>query len=600
MCGFVGYTNRFDGIENMLNTIHHRGPDSIETLIEKDINLGFARLKIIDLSNCANQPMIDKNTNSILVFNGEIYNYLTLKDNLKNLGYTFETNSDTEVLLKHLIHFGKDGIKDLRGMFAFAFIRDGKILLGRDHFGIKPLYYVCKNGELVFGSELKALIKNPLVERQLNTEMLLPYTMNQHTFGEKTFIKDINRLPNGHFLEFDINTKDINIKKYFEFDFSVKEQTMEEAVTKIRNVLKESVELHKRADVKVGAFLSGGIDSSYVVKLAAPDITFSVGFSEEDGNFDESIYAKELSEMLGIKNVRKLIDKYEVLENLDTIIYYLDEPQANLSSIPLYFLSELARKHVTVVLSGEGADELFGGYQAYTDTKRMNQFKNLPDFLKKFIIKINNLTGVIDKEKIDRAIFPENHFIGEGQIASLNKAKTLISNKYHDGINPFDLTKQFFSKYSKLESQQLIDLNFFMQNDILLKADRMSMAHSLELRVPFLDVEVFKVSSTLSDELKIDGQKTKIALRNAAKKELPEAWYNRKKKGFPVPFRYWLYDDKFFNRFKEVFTSKEAEKFYDTKILMEMLNNHRDKKELNQRVLYSAYVFLIWYENFIK
>ena len=603
MCGFVGVINNknLDNIEAMTKAIGHRGPDAVN--YDRAINyaLGFCRLSIIDLNARSNQPMIDESRGIRLVFNGEIYNYKILRDLLKNKGHEFSTESDTEVVLRSYEEWGEDFVNHLRGMFAIAIIDGNKLVLARDHFGMKPLYYgYADDGALVFGSEVKGLVAYKNMAREINASELFSYLELQHMAGDNTMIKNIKRLPHGSIgIVNNINeSKEIKIKKYFSFKLTDEINDLDEAVALIQEVVRESVDLHKNADVPLGTFLSGGIDSSYITALTMPEYTFSVGFKSADNKFDESVHARELSEILGIKNRTEIIDPSEVLNKLDDIIYYLDEPQANLSSIPLYFLSKLAREEVNVVLSGEGADELFGGYDGYRTADSLSKYMKLPRALRKFNGGLANIIpNQSIKHKLKKGAMDENEiFIGQANIADGDQVREIITKAYKNGYPASQETKKYFNGSSKIKSKQLVDLNVFMQKDIILKGDRMSMANSLEVRMPFLDLGVYDVASKLTDDLKLQAGLTKYALRMAAKENLPEEWYNRPKKGFPVPFRYWLQEDGFYNKFKEVFTSPETVEFFKRDALMQLLDDHKEGRARNHRRLYSVYVFMVWCE----
>ncbi len=610
MCGFTGIISKKeyndDSIRSMLESIRHRGPDNLSFYENENLHLGFARLQIIDLDSRSNQPMIDEETGAVIVFNGEVYNYKELRQDLQGNGVKFKTTSDTEVILKGYLKYGKSILSKLRGMFAFAIFHKNRVFMARDHFGIKPLYYGFNDkGEFIFGSELKALISNKFFSPRLNNNSLFSYLELQHVCGEDTMIEGIKRLKNGHYLEIS-NIEDSLYPitgEYFQFQMSNDKITnLDDAVYMIRKAVHNSVELHKNADVKVGTFLSGGIDSSYITALTKPEMSFSVGFSEEEGKFDESGLAKKLCEILGIKLNRLIIDKNEVLENLDDIIYHLDEPQANLSSIPLYFLSKLARENATVVLSGEGADEFFGGYDLYREDSAIEKYLKLPKNLRK---GLKGASKILPDSSLKRrmekgALEPKDLFVGEANISSPSEVRDILSNRYKDGMEARQFTSKFFKNVDELSGKQLVDLNSFMQYDILLKGDRMSMAHSLELRVPFLDLEVWSVARRLSSGLKVRGNVTKFALREAAKEVLPEEWYTRPKKGFPVPFRDFLKEDNFYNKFYEVLSSELCDDFFDRSAVLDMLKEHKDGVKRNHRRLYSYYVFLVWYDLYIN
>lgn len=610
MCGFTGIISKKeyndDSIRSMLDSIRHRGPDNLSFYENENLHLGFARLQIIDLDPRSNQPMIDEETGAVIVFNGEVYNYKELRQDLQGNGVKFKTTSDTEVILKGYLKYGKSILSKLRGMFAFAIFHKNKVFMARDHFGIKPLYYGFNDkGEFIFGSELKALISNKFFSPRLNNNSLFSYLELQHVCGEDTMIDGVKRLKNGYYLEISNIEESLYpiTGEYFKFQMSNDKITnLDDAVYMIRKAVHNSVELHKNADVKVGTFLSGGIDSSYITALTKPEMSFSVGFSEEEGKFDESGLAKKLCEILGIKLNRLIIDKNEVLENLDDIIYHLDEPQANLSSIPLYFLSKLARENATVVLSGEGADEFFGGYDLYREDSAIEKYLKLPKNLRK---GLKGASKILPDSSLKRrmekgALEPKDLFVGEANISSPSEVRDILSNRYKDGMEARQFTSKFFKNVDELSGKQLVDLNSFMQYDILLKGDRMSMAHSLELRVPFLDLEVWSVARRLSSDLKVRGNVTKFALREAAKEVLPEEWYTRPKKGFPVPFRDFLKEDNFYNKFYEVLSSELCDDFFDRSAVLDMLKEHKDGVKRNHRRLYSYYVFLVWYDLYIN
>lgn len=610
MCGFTGIISKKeyndDSIRSMLDSIRHRGPDNLSLYENENLHLGFARLQIIDLDPRSNQPMIDEETGAVIVFNGEVYNYKELRQDLQGNGVKFKTTSDTEVILKGYLKYGKSIFSKLRGMFAFAIFHKNKVFMARDHFGIKPLYYGFNDkGEFIFGSELKALISNKFFSPRLNNNSLFSYLELQHVCGEDTMIDGVKRLKNGYYLEISNIEESLYpiTGEYFKFQMSNDKITnLDDAIYMIRKAVHNSVELHKNADVKVGTFLSGGIDSSYITALTKPEMSFSVGFSEEEGKFDESGLAKKLCEILGVKLNRLIIDKNEVFENLDDIIYHLDEPQANLSSIPLYFLSKLARENATVVLSGEGADEFFGGYELYREDSAIEKYLKLPKNLRKGLKGVSKIlpsSGI--KRRMEKgALEPKDLFVGETNISSPSEVRDILSNRYKNGTDARQFTSKFFKNVDELSGKQLVDLNSFMQYDILLKGDRMSMAHSLELRVPFLDLEVWSVARRLSSDLKVRGNITKYALREAAKEVLPEEWYKRPKKGFPVPFRDFLREDNFYNKFYEVLSSELCDDFFDRSVVLDMLKEHKDGVKRNHRRLYSYYVFLVWYDLYIN
>jgi len=382
MCGFVGYINKKEKdkkiIREMSKVIVHRGPDDEAYFENDDIALAFRRLSFLDLKN-GGQPMYNEDKSLVITFNGEIYNFKEIKEDLLKKGHKFTNNSDTEVIIHGYEEYKEKIVDKLRGMFAFVIwdIKNKEMFGARDPFGIKPFYYTNQNDTFIFGSEIKSFIKHPDFKKEVNKEALKPYLTFQYSVLEETFFKDVYRLKPGHYFKY--KDGEIKINKYFNYTYEEKEIEFEKLVDNINKNVKHSVDIHRISDVKVGAFLSGGIDSSYVVSVLKPDETFSVGFDYE--KFNETNYAKELSDMLGIKNKRKLINADEFFDNLENVQYYSDEPHANLSAVPLYFLSALAREDVKAVLSGEGADELYGGYESYYETKSFKKYKKIPLFI---------------------------------------------------------------------------------------------------------------------------------------------------------------------------------------------------------------------------
>lgn len=398
MCGFVGYVE--DGekdrkiIKSMSDTIKHRGPDDEGFYEDDKISLAFRRLSIIDLSN-GHQPMFNEDSSMVILFNGEIYNYQELKEDLMAKGHVFANNSDTETILHGYEEYGQEITKKLRGMFAFV-IWDikNKVLFGaRDNFGIKPFYYYNRDGMFIFGSEIKSFLPHPKFKKELNEEALKTYLTFQYSALDETFFKGVYRLKPGH--QFTYKDGKLEVTEYNTFNFIEEKKNFEETVNSIHETITSSIDYHRIADVEVGSFLSSGVDSSYVVSYAKPDKTYTVGFNYD--NFDETVYAKDLSKILEIKNTSKIISDEEFFDSLEDVQYYSDEPHANLSAVPLYHLSRLAAKDVKVVLSGEGADELFGGYQTYHRTKFYNAYEKLPlSFrakMKKFAEKLPNIKG---------------------------------------------------------------------------------------------------------------------------------------------------------------------------------------------------------------
>lgn len=616
MCGFVGYVpgaaavNHEQVIQEMSDLIAHRGPDSAGAFVDAKVVFGFRRLTIIDFSKEADQPLYNKDRSLVLVFNGEIYNFKTLREELIQLGYTFQSHTDSEVVLVGYEAWGAQVMDRLRGMFAFAIWDANKeeVFIARDFFGIKPLYYgqASEDGTFFFGSEIKAFLAHPSFRKAVNPNALRAYLTFQYPATEETFFKDVYKLAPGTWMR----VKDgqvIEQYRYWDFDFQADPHMgMPQAVEKITNVLRDSVKMHQIADVPVGAFLSGGIDSSFITALFRPEKTFSVGFKDYDGRFNETDLGHRLSEILGFQHHKRLITAEDFFNALPTIQYHLDEPQSNLSTVPLYFLSALAAEQVKVVLSGEGADELFGGYDSYLDTPHLETYKKLPHGLRRLLYKGARFmpTERLRDLAVRGGETPREGFVGQAKIFPEEEAVALLKPAYRQGPSVHDLLDPIYDRCANdddLTQKQVIDILTWMPGDILLKADKMSSAHSLELRVPFLDKEVMKIAEQLPSHLRVDHQTAKIALRTAALAELPEEWAKRPKNGFPVPIKDWLKEERWASWVRHYFESDAAEQFFDRERLLQYLDEHQSGKALRQRYIYTVLSFLIWYdEYFVK
>lgn len=608
MCGFVGFysqdiQNKNEIIKNMSNKIVHRGPDSEKYFIDDCVALAFRRLSIIDLED-GSQPMFNEDNSKVIIFNGEIYNFRELKEDLLGKGHIFKTLTDTEVILHGYEEYGKDILHKLRGMFAFVIwdLKE-KILFGaRDHFGIKPFYYSQIGNGLIFGSEIKSFLPYPNFEKKVNEQALKPYLVFQYSALDETFFKNVFKLRPGSYFTF----KDgkMNIQKYFEISYDEKDGTLEEYVRKIQTAVQSSVEYHQFADVEVGAFLSGGVDSSYVVSTALPDKTYSVGF-ENDG-FDETIFAKELSERLNINNESKIISKDEFFDAIPKVQYHSDEPHANLSSVPLYYLSELASKDVKVVLSGEGADELFAGYNEYEVSSLAKAYSMLPMGFRKWLYEKNkdkaHFRGKTIIKKYGQSV--EERYIGQANIMSDDEANSILNPQYKSDLLSMDLTARFYKNVQDkddITKRCYLDMNMWIVDDILLKADKMTMAHSLELRVPLLDKEMWNLARAVPSKHKVKGTTTKYAFRLAAEKKVPIDWAKRRKAGFLVPFIHWIREEKYYNRIKEMFNRDFVSQFFDKNAINTLLEKHYSKQSNEGRKIYTIYAFLVWYdEYFVK
>ncbi|MHC1749100.1 MAG: asparagine synthase (glutamine-hydrolyzing) [Cellulosilyticaceae bacterium] len=607
MCGFCGFVDttlkdKDPVLSSMMDKIIHRGPDSSGKFIDDYIAMGFRRLSIIDLEEGA-QPLYSETGRFVLTFNGEIYNYLSIREKLVAAGHTFKTHTDSEVLIHGYEEYGTSLLSHLRGMFAFTIWDNEKnILFGaRDFFGIKPFYFHKDGARFVYGSEIKSILEHPGVVKALNTEALENYLTFQYSPTTDTFFKGISKLPPAHF--FVLEGDHLEIKRYWEPTFNETEDTLENYVDAIDAQMKESIETHKISDVEVGCFLSSGVDSSYVASCFKGDKTFTVGFDNE--NYNEISFAKELSKEIGIANYHKVISPEEYWGVLPKVQYSMDEPLADPAAVALYFVSELASQHVKVVLSGEGADELFGGYNIYKEPIDTAAYRKLPKSIRLLFAKIATALPFDFKGKnflVRTSKDLEERFIGNAYMFSPEERKKLLRIKT-SAKSPQEIVAPYYKKVSSkhdVTKMQYVDMHMWLAGDILLKADKMSMAHSLELRVPFLDKEVCNLATKLPVKYKVNKENTKYAMRLAAKRNMPERSANKKKLGFPVPIRVWLKEDKYYNIVKEHFTSPIAKEYFDETILVGLLDEHRGGQKDNSRKIWTIFMFLVWHKQYFE
>ena len=610
MCGFVGFRNTPEVrspesvVKAMADRIVHRGPDDADYYVDQDVSLGFRRLSIIDLEG-GRQPIRNEDGTKVLVFNGEIYNFQALREDLLQKGHQFTTRTDSETILHGYEEYGKGILQKLRGMFAFViWDKEKKELFGaRDIFGIKPFYYYHDGKTFLFGSEIKSFLSHPGFHKELDEEKIPEYLSYEYIPYENTIFKNVFKLPGAHC--FTYKDGKLNVERYYRIQYNIEEdkplEYWEEAIQK---EFSESVAMHQIADVEVGCFLSSGVDSSYVVKEISKGTkkvkTFSVGYEEE--KYSELPYAQEFSQAVGVPNISNKVSADEFFDAVPEIQYMLDEPLPNPSEIPLYFLAQNARKYVKVVLSGEGADEIFGGYNIYKEPLEMQWYDKIPFPIRKLIGKI---AGALPAHRglnflVRRGKRLEERFIGNAYMFTEKERQALL--KHPTGAPaPEALCKPYYDMVrdkDPVTKMQFVDLNMWMVGDILLKADKMSMANSLELRVPFLDKKIMALAGRIPLKYRVNEENTKYAMRKAALRRMPEKWAGKKKLGFPVPTRVWLKEDKYYNIVKEEFLGENAQKFFHTEKLVKLLDDHKNGKADNSRRVWTVYTFLIWYKQF--
>ncbi len=658
MCGICGFTGAVDAaadraaLKAMCDTMAHRGPDGEGLYISDGIALGHRRLSLVDLAG-GGQPMVRANgefespiaTTAIsfehvrgsaaqasdpdalssqdtlvrgrwsIVFNGEIYNYRELRSELQSLGFGFSTDSDTEVLLVGYIAWAQGVLDRVRGMFAFA-IYDAdsrELFCARDFFGIKPFYYTFQGGQFIFASEIKSILEHPAYARELNEQALAQYLCFQFSALDETFFKGIFKLPPGHCMRVGFRG-DAHIERYWKPEYAHDEsRPFAETVDAVDRAMRESVRYHNVADVEVGSFLSSGIDSSYLAACLAlenPDIkTFTVGFSEYRGERDEISWARELAGILDVENDAHHISEEEFWEAFPTVQWHMDEPSADPSAVALYFVDKLAARKVKAVLSGEGADELFGGYRIYQVPFANEHVGKVPRPLLRAGSKVLRAAGKRGANYLERAserVEDWYYTNANGVAFSPDERDHLLSPELRELVagapSPQQLTTPHYTEVAGLDEtarMQHVDLAFWLVGDILLKTDKMAMAHSLESRVPFLDREVFSVAASIPTSQKVDEHQTKLALRQAAERAIPSSWAQKEKLGFPVPLAGWLREDRCYERVKDVLTGEVASRFFDTGELERMLERHRAGADLSRRI-WIVYSFLVWYGVFFE
>ena len=607
-----------DAVSGASHLMRHRGPDEPGTWSDDHVVLGFNRLSIIDIAH-SHQPLRwgppESPDRYVLVFNGEIYNYLELRDELSaNHGAVFATDGDGEAIIAAYHHWGTDALNRLRGMFAFALwdTVEKELFCARDPFGIKPLFMATGSGGTAVGSEKKCLLELAgigSIDLGIDDRALQHYTVLQYVPEPETLHRGIRRLESGSYARLRPG-KPPEVTRYFTPRFTAKPFTAgseQSRYDEITAVLEDSVAKHMRADVTVGAFLSGGIDSTAIAALAMRHnprlITFTTGFERE--GFSEVDVAVASAEAIGARHVTKVVNQAEFVAALPEIVWYLDEPVADPALVPLFFIAREARKHVKVVLSGEGADELFGGYTIYREPLSLRPFDYLPRPVRKSLGRASKPLpeGMRGKSLLHRgSLTLEERYYGNARSFSDAQLRAVLPG-FREEWTHTDITAPVYATsdgWDPVARMQHIDLFTWLRGDILVKADKMTMANSLELRVPFLDPEVFAVASQLPADQKITRATTKFALRKALESIVPAHVLNRPKLGFPVPIRHWLRAGELLDWAYATVDASQAGELVDVAAVRTMLDEHRSGTSDHSRRLWTVLIFMLWHAIFVE
>lgn len=640
MCGICGFTHAqpkdAQVLKNMCDIMAHRGPDGEGAYLANGIALGHRRLSLIDLEG-GYQPMVRKSNHHVselisagqalgtnkkpndipvvsqngeyaIVFNGEIYNYRDLAAVLKAEGWVLKTTSDTEVLLTGYIAWGEKVLDRIRGMFAFAIWDEQKQILfcARDFFGIKPFYYTVQQEQFIFASEIKSILEHPAYERELNREALEQYLSFQFSALPETFFKGIYKLPPAHSMVVHPDGH-IEMKQYWSplFNEASEGCSLHEAAERVGEAMRESVHYHNVADVEVGSFMSSGIDSSYMAALLAQENplvqTFTVGFSEYEGERDEISWAAELAEKLDVSNTNKYITQDEYWKALPYVQWHMDEPSGDPSAVALFFVDQIASKKVKAVLSGEGADELFGGYKIYQAPMATDRLGKLPKPLLRASAALLRKLGIRGANFLERAseTVAEWYYTNANGVSFTVEERERILKNPVKAPDPLEVVSPDYQEaqdhdFDEPTQMQYVDIRNWLVGDILLKTDKMAMAHSLESRVPFLDKEVFAAASVLPLDMRVTPEQTKVALRKASLTAIPTDWAQKEKLGFPVPVAAWLREPANAQRVKTWFESPEAQLFFNKDELDRLLNEHLAGADRSRKI-FIVWMFLMWY-----
>jgi asparagine synthase (glutamine-hydrolysing) len=621
MCGICGFNwNDEKLIQKMTLKIHHRGPDAHGVKTFDSFSMGNARLSILDLSPRGNQPMSSRNGKLWIVYNGEVYNFSDIKKELIDKGYEFNSNTDTEVVLKSYEEYGPKCLEKFNGMFAIAIWDDEKkeLFLARDRIGIKPLYYYFKDGKLIFGSEIKSILEAGCVNKEVDLQSMYYYLGYEFVPAPNTMFKNIYKLRQGHYAIF--KNGNLKIEKYWDLKFKDEIKDEDEATSRIFAALEKSVKRRLIADVPLGVFLSGGLDSStvtgFVSRLYQHKVqTFTIGY--KDRTFSELPYAKIISDYFNTEPNILMIDPISP-EDIEKSLYYLDEPMTDLSTIPFYLICCKAREKVKVCLSGEGGDEMFMGYDRFKAARMNNYYNIFPSSIRRkiltpLILKLPDQPqkkGAINilKRFVEGTIYPEDVGAMRWQYFMNPVIEKNIFNQHsREGIsfNPFDPVYYFSKNHgliNKVDKDIFVDIKLTMADSVLMKVDKMSMATSLEVRVPFLDHEVAELCVSIPADLKLNRLMTKYILRKTLSKYkfLPESIIYRGKQGYSLPVKNWLREelkDYMISLFK---TSPIIRENFNDSYLNELIKEHAALKHNHNHILWALVNLSLWYRKFFN
>jgi len=625
MCGIAGFIERKNNLptaereillDKMCKIITHRGPDEQGTIVKDKAALGMRRLSIIDLKS-GQQPIFDCSGNLAIVFNGEIYNYQTLKQDLESRGHKFKTNSDTETIVHAYEEFGADCVKHLRGMFAFAIydFAQESLFIARDRVGKKPLFYnLTAKGDFIFGSELKVLLEHGEISKEIDYSALDAYLTFGYVPEEFCIFKNVHKLAPGHFLIY--KNGEVTTHKYWDFNYSDAAEIKSEAeyIEILREKIREAVKIRLISEVPLGAFLSGGVDSSSIVGMMSqisdsPVKTFSIGFNED--SFDELKYARVAAKHFGTEH-HEFIVTPDLVEIVDELVWHFDEPFADSSALPTYMVSKMARDFVTVVLSGDGGDELFAGYTRYVTDQKRSGFANLPKSLRKGILqplsealphgaKGKNFLYNTSLDAVDRYIDSVSHF-GKLKKSELYGAslRENLNGGFGKAASVYKNLAESVTSENPVDRLLYLDSKTYLPSDILTKVDRMTMATSLEARVPLLDHELIEFVQKIPAEMKLKGTETKYIFKKAMEGIVPNEILYREKQGFGVPINEWI-NSKLKDRIHDILSERKTidRGYFEPQYIKVLLDEHSANRRDHSHALWILWMLELWHRKYV-